>query len=264
MYIRNIGYNHSHYADFNIKRPNGSGDYLVLLVKTPAIFTLNSTAIVTEPYSFILYSEDTPQFYKAYGEVFSNDWFRFKLEENDLIWFDKLSIPQNKIIPLGDFNELSIIINNLCNETYKSTPHKSEITELYLKLFFIKLSNKINNYNSGISNNHYNKLSLIRSKIYNEPYKNWNIDDLSHETTMSKSSFQHLYKIFFGVSPITDVILSRVEHAKYLLSTTDITIIKISKICGYNNEIHFMRQFKKQTNLTPTEYRKNKKTKSTY
>jgi AraC-type DNA-binding domain-containing proteins len=258
MHITNIGYNHSHDADFNINRPNGSGDYLLLLLKTPAIFTFDDSDIVSAPDSFILYSENTPQFYRAYGSQFLNDWFHFKLQKEDKALFNKLEIPQNQIIHLGDLNDLSIMINNLCYETYTSNRYKSEIIELYLRLFFIKLSNKIHDYKNQITNAHYNKMSIIRAKIYNQPYNHWNIEGLSHELNMSKSCFQHLYKDFFGVSAITDVILSRVEHAKYLLSSTDISVKKISEMCGYNNEIHFMRQFKKQIKLTPSEYRENK------
>ena len=32
MQINNIGYHHFHDADFKIERPNGSGDYLLLLL----------------------------------------------------------------------------------------------------------------------------------------------------------------------------------------------------------------------------------------
>lgn len=259
MYITKIGYNHCHYADYKIYRPHGSGDNMLMLLKTPAIFTFNGSEIITEPDSFILYSEDTPQFFRAYGSQFSNDWIHFKLQEEDAAWFDKLSIPQNVIIEIGDLNELSLIINNLCNENYSSNPYKDEIIELYLKLFFIKLSNKIHNCNNKIANTHYNNLSHIRTKIYNQPYLNWTIEDMAHKFAMSKSTFQHLYKDFFGVSAITDVIISRIEHAKYLLSTTNISVKEISEMCGYNNEIHFMRQFKKQTKITPTEYRDHKK-----
>jgi AraC family transcriptional regulator of arabinose operon len=255
MRITNIGYDYSHTADFNISRPFGSGNYLLLLLKTSAIFTLNASEIISESNSFILYSEGTPQFYRAHGPKFSNDWFHFELESGDKELLDELKIPLNQIIHIGDLSELSIIINNLCYETYASNQYKSEIIELYLKLFFTKLSNKIHNSKNEMINIHSDKLFLIRTQIYNQPHNNWSIDGLSQQLNMSRSCFQHLYKDLFGISPITDVILSRTERAKYFLSTTDISIKKIAEMCGYNNEIHFMRQFKQQTGLTPTEYR---------
>jgi AraC family transcriptional regulator of arabinose operon len=59
---------------------------------------------------------------------------------------------------------------------------------------------------------------------------------------------------------MTDVINSRIEHAKYLLTTTDISVKQIAQLCGYNNENHFMRQFKEITGITPTKFRDNAKT----
>ena len=52
-----------------------------------------------------------------------------------------------------------------------------------------------------------------------------------------------------------DVLQRRIEYAKYLLSSTDFTIYSISTMCGYANDVHFMRLFKKATGTTPSEYR---------
>ena len=56
---------------------------------------------------------------------------------------------------------------------------------------------------------------------------------------------------------MNDVIRSRIEHSKYLLSTTDMPIAQIAEMCGYKCELHFMRQFKTRMNMTPTEYRQS-------
>ena len=87
------------------------------------------------------------------------------------------------------------------------------------------------------------------------PFNDWNVNWLSHELTLSKSYFQHLYKEYFGVSVMNDVINSRIEHAKYLLNSTDVTVKDIAQMCGYKNEIHFMRQFKDKTGTTPSKFR---------
>ena len=73
---------------------------------------------------------------------------------------------------------------------------------------------------------------------------------------LSRSYVQHLYKSFFNKSIISDITQSRIEHAKYLLSSTDMTVSCISSICGYNNDVHFMRIFKKEMGVTPSGYRK--------
>ena len=54
-----------------------------------------------------------------------------------------------------------------------------------------------------------------------------------------------------------EVLLGRIEYAKYLLSSTDFTVYSISDMCGYANDVHFMRLFKKVTGTTPSKYRQD-------
>lgn len=74
---------------------------------------------------------------------------------------------------------------------------------------------------------------------------------------LSLSYFQHLYKQFFDSSCQQDIINARLELAKYYLKDSDMSIRSLSDFCGYENELHFMRQFKKFIGMTPTEYREN-------
>lgn len=256
MQINNIGFHHFHDADFRIERPNGSGDYLFLLLKTPAIFTMNGKDIDTEQNSCILFKKGTPQFYRAKGTKFSNDWFHFDLSEDELSYIKSLNIPFDKVMPIENMNELSLIVKNMCFERYSDNQYKEESMQLYIRLFFIKLSEKLHFVNTNNPSSYFNKLSIIRTNIYNMPYHDWNIEDVAHQLTMSTSYFQHLYKKQFGTSVMNDVIQSRIDHAKYLLSSTDITIVQISEMCGYKCPSHFMRQFKLRMKVTPSEYRK--------
>ena len=49
-----------------------------------------------------------------------------------------------------------------------------------------------------------------------------------------------------------------IEKAKEILSETGCTVSQVAAMCGYENDEHFMRQFKKIVGVTPTVYRKNK------
>ena len=81
------------------------------------------------------------------------------------------------------------------------------------------------------------------------------IDRLAAEVGMSRSGFQHSYKKMFGVSPIFDIITSRLDKAKRLLSGTSMSVEEVSLSCGYRSSYSFMRQFRNKTGKTPTEYR---------
>ncbi len=259
MKINNIGYNHRHDADFFVSRPNGSGDCLLLLIKTPALFTLNGEEIEAPANSFILFREGTPQLYRAKGAEFSNDWFHFSLENEDFTLLKALDIPFDTIIPIGDMSNLSMLIKSMSYEQYSSNLYRTDSIELYLKLFFIKLGEKLSPQNESYISSHYDRMSIVRSKIYSMPQNEWNINGLAHEMVMSKSHFEHMYKQIFGVSAMSDVITSRIEHAKFLLSTTDVPVNQIAEMCGYKSDIHFMRQFKSRMGTTPSKYRQTNK-----
>lgn len=255
MYLRNIGFNHCHDSDFFIDRPKGSEDNLFIILKTPAIFQFSDIDTVCRGNAFVLYTEGTPQRYRVFDSQFKNDWIHFKLEDNDMEWFNKLNIPTNQIVYINDIHSLSILINSLSYEAYNNDEITHEYINLSLKLFFIKLAKQLKPVEPALTDNHWTNLSIVRSKIYQYPYREWNIEGLAHELTMSRSNFQHLYKACFGISPINDVINSRILLAKAMLQDTTTSIHEIAELCGYRHETHFMRQFKKITAMTPTDYR---------
>ena len=92
--------------------------------------------------------------------------------------------------------------------------------------------------------------------MQNNPSTPRSLDDYAGRLGISKSYFQHLYTELFSISFQQDIIQFRMEHARYLLTTTDLTLSQIAEICGYNNEVHFYRQFKQLTSITPAQYRK--------
>ena len=255
MKINNAGYNFVHGSDFLLSRPNGSGDSIILLVKTAAYFTFNGVEMLSPPNSVVLFKQGTPQSYRAAEETYINDWIHFDLDEEDIRFIENLKIPFDTPIPLDDISILSQMIKNVGREKYSENLYKEDSMNMYVKLMFIKISEKM--YNRKISETpHYDELSNLRSKIYNSPACAHSIKELAAEMMMSQSYFQHLYKHVFGISAIADVVNSRIEHSKYLLSSTDFLVSHIAKECGYNNEVHFMRQFKETVGITPSEYRR--------
>ena len=51
------------------------------------------------------------------------------------------------------------------------------------------------------------------------------------------------------------VVSIRIEAAKNLLTSSDITISEIASLVGYDNSLYFSRLFTKHTGTSPTAYR---------
>ncbi|MBQ8927056.1 MAG: substrate-binding domain-containing protein [Oscillospiraceae bacterium] len=104
---------------------------------------------------------------------------------------------------------------------------------------------------------HYADLSELRRMIYQHPEQEWSLSRCASEMSISTSYFHRIYLKAFGVSCAYDIHHSKLEYAKWLLVHTSDTLQEVSRKCGYDYS-HFMRTFKKEFGMTPTEYRRGK------
>ncbi|MBO9597883.1 MAG: helix-turn-helix domain-containing protein, partial [Cohnella sp.] len=82
-----------------------------------------------------------------------------------------------------------------------------------------------------------------------------NQNTVAKQIGMSRSYFSQCYKKFTGVS-FGDALRSmKIEQAKGLLSTTELSVYEIASAIGFEDDKHFSRVFRERTGAYPTEYR---------
>lgn len=261
MVIGTIGYNYVHdmrKERFEMNCPKGQGAPVFLIVKTPSKFVIGGQEYKVKENSVILLRAETPCSYTADGDFYTDDWLYFEWQDWDYGYFERLGLPLDIPVHLGNTEELSQIMHILSYEHYTSDKFHSAIEERYIDILFLTLARMLTTKNivhsKAYSEKNY-RFSQIRTEIYTKPDTFKDVDDMAASVGMSRSGFQHLYKKMFGVSVIYDVISARVHIAKRLLAVTNLTVREIALRCGYTNEYSFMRQFKQREGKTPTEYR---------
>ena len=186
------------------------------------------------------------------------DWICFEAG-NDADFISSLELPTGVPLRLADAEFIEGLVRNIAAEFYSLGTRRLKMIDSLMRTLLIKLSDT--SYSRDISQQsadpHYSALADLRAKIYRNPQQKWNVDMMAADVNMSRSYFQHIYREFFGVSCISDVISSKIEKAKELLTETSCTVSQVAAMCGYENEEHFMRQFKKLVGVTPTRFRKN-------
>lgn len=252
--ILRMGCNTTHDNSFFVNRPNGYKWYLLLLVKSPAIFMINEETISTPANTLILYDRNFPHKYRANGTEYKNDWIHFEI---DPVLLNQYPIPFNSPLYISNHYYLSDLIQKLANEFYSNNSYKEQTIEYLMRILFIKTKEQMQTktfyaWHSKI----HDELIKLRSEIYSNPHNNWSIPLMADKLHISCGYLQNLYKETFFISCMSDVIESRITYAKELLMETDLPIGEIANLCGYQNDVHFMRQFKKFTSLTPTKYRR--------
>lgn len=260
MQINDIGYNHRHEKDFYIDRPEGTCDWLLLIVKSPAVFRFNAAETHTPANLLMIYTPDTPQFYRADKCEYFDDWMHFVPSDEESRLIESLGIKTNAPVELSDSSAISSIIRNMCFEHYSSNPHKTQLADLYFRILLYKISEKMvskHNSSKNSGNVYFDKLLWIRESIYRWPSRDYTINDMAKELSLSRSRFQHLYSETFGTSVTKDMITSRLNKASELLTTTNMPIKDIALYIGYgHNTSYFVKLFGNVYGMSPGQYRK--------
>ena len=260
MQIDDIGYNHRHERDFVIDRPNGAGDWLLLLIKSPCVFRVSGQERKMTSNTMIIYSPQFPQYYRADCDEYFDDWMHFWPSDEEVEMLEQLNIKTNYPYALSDTANLSAIVRNMCYEHYSTNPNRKEISDHYFRILLYKINEKITRKNdtTKLSESiYFEKLLWIRESIYRWPSRDYTVDDMAKDLSLSRSRFQHLYSETFGTSVTKDIITSRLTKASELLRTTDTPVKDIALMIGYgHNTSYFVKLFGSIYGMSPGQYRK--------
>lgn len=83
------------------------------------------------------------------------------------------------------------------------------------------------------------------------------LDTIAKETGLSRYYVSHMFKELMNTTFVGYLNELRLTRAAMLLSTTDVPVIEIARMAGFNNISNFNRAFKMYYDMTPSKYRKN-------
>jgi AraC-like DNA-binding protein len=94
--------------------------------------------------------------------------------------------------------------------------------------------------------------------IHGEPSRQWTLESLAHEVSLSRSVFADRFTHHVGLSPIQYLTRWRMQLASRLLEVRDASIVQVAAKVGYESEAAFNRSFRKYVGVTPGIWRKTR------
>ncbi|MGM9613502.1 MAG: helix-turn-helix domain-containing protein [Butyricicoccus sp.] len=87
-------------------------------------------------------------------------------------------------------------------------------------------------------------------------YEQINVQDVAEAVSLSPSHFSRQFKAHTGYSPYEYIVLRRIDKAKHLLTSTQMSVKEIAYHTGYNSEENFIHSFQKNVGISPGMFRK--------
>jgi len=255
FHLVSCGYHYVHPGGLAIDRPRGAGNFAFVFFRSKSEVIVEGVRTIVPSGTHILFHPESSHRYAGIEPPFVNDWLHCEgagMEE----WLRDIHYPINQPVKAIDSHLISRCIIELQRISSHGGQLAASILDLELRSLFMKICNSKGGWTLPEGQNHYYGAFVdLRSELHNSPQIRVSVEELAARVNMSKSYFQHVYKQFFGVSVMADIIRGRLEYAQYLLVNSRLSVAEISVICGYDNDTHFMRQFKKFIGVTPRGYR---------
>lgn len=255
MYSVSSGGCHSrHPLDYSMFRPKGLPHYLLLIVKCPALFRIGAEEVRTEHSCAMLIRPNVPYQYRSISGEYTDDWLHFDCDVPDFP--ERTGLLFHRPIPIGSAVEFTLYIQQIMWEkNYAATDFRDENIDMLMRVLVNNLVQAVRKKDSPLPYNPYiARLQNLRLSMQSQPYRNFTAREMAEALDVSPSYFQYLYKSFFGIPFKTDLINIRMDYARGLILNTDLKLERVAQLCGYNSEIHFYRQFREKTGMTPREY----------
>ncbi|WP_398475425.1 helix-turn-helix domain-containing protein [Tardiphaga sp.] len=83
------------------------------------------------------------------------------------------------------------------------------------------------------------------------------VADLASIARLSAGYFSNAFKVSFGQSPHAYIVARRLDRAKELMISSELSLCAIAFDCGFSDQAHLCRQFRRATGASPNAWRRS-------
>lgn len=199
--------------------------------------------------------------------VTSSDFLRlsipFSLSEHHLSKALRQAIPTSKIFPLTE--ALSRLSSLILEELSGIQPFSEDLLPALLSQLMITIFREL-----GVCDSSGNSTAKAPADWRTDVIDTFFEDNMACYGTeeqladalhISKRQLARVLLEHYGMNFRQKLLVTRMDHAGWLLRTTDKSIGEICSIVGYNSETTFFKNFKNHYDVTPLQYRKQHQSK---
>jgi len=190
----------------------------------------------------------------------NTEFFRWIVEPIDFFQFVYHTDPQSPICAQMSAGKLNIPKENVAAmaENYSLLFHLPENRELFLHMIErIAIEHYIHRQSERHGTEGYSEDILTVLRYMNDHMaEKIDLDALAEQVYLSHVGLIWKFKNQLHTTPSRYLIKLRMHYAKQLLHEGTMRVGEIASMCGYANAYYFANAFRKETGMSPSEFRK--------
>jgi AraC-like DNA-binding protein len=246
---------------FELERGRELNEYqLLYLTEGEGIFHSTNVreAIIREGDLFLLFPGEWHSYHPHPRTGWKSYWIGFRGRNiDDRVRAGFLS-PQKPIYHVGFSDEIVRLYKEAYDTALAEAAYSQQMMAGIVNHLIGLMYSLERNIQLGRNQAHVDMISRARLRIREALESDLTIQQVAQDLGVSYSNFRKLFKEHTGMSPAIYQQDLRLQRAKELLTTTDLTIKEIAYRLNFESPDYFSYKFKAQTGRRPTELRAEK------
>lgn len=246
---------------FDLERGRELNEYqLLYLTEGEGVFhshTVKETRI-HEGDLFLLFPGEWHSYHPSPKTGWKSYWIGFKGRNmDDRVRAGFLS-PQKPVYHVGFSDSIVRLYKNAYEAAIEEAAYSQQLMAGMVNMLIGMMYSKERNIQLSRNQAHVDMISRSRLRIREALESSLTIQQVAEEMGISYSNFRKLFKEHTGISPATYQQDLRLQRAKEMLSTTDISVKEIAYRLNFESPDYFSAKFKAKTGRRPSELRPSK------
>jgi len=246
---------------FNLERGRELNEYqLLYLTEGEGVF--HSTTVREAPLRegdlWLLFPGEWHSYHPNPRKGWKSYWIGFKGRNmDDRVRAGFLS-PQKPIYHVGFSDSIVRLYKQAYDAAIEEAAYSQQLMAGMVNLLIGMMYSKERNIQLSRNQAHVDLISRARLRIRESLESPLTIQQVAEEMGISYSNFRKLFKEHTGISPAIYQQDLRLQRAKEMLSTTDISVKEIAYRLNFESPDYFSAKFKAKTGRRPSELRPSK------
>lgn len=149
-----------------------------------------------------------------------------------------------------------LLFNQLLDLSRQELIYSNQILDYALSLLIMEISQEFIEMHYKIKNNISPNVARIMEWMKGNYYKNLRISEIASEFGYNPDYLSTLFVKNTGTTISNYMNKIRIDISKSLIINYDLSVKEVAYSCGFSDEKYFMKVFKKQEGMTPSQYKK--------